>query len=55
LRTVQKAKSDGYHNLKTSLGMDNKTLLNFIKSKLIKSYEGKDIALNIQTPEVDQK
>ncbi len=55
LNKIQAAQADGYSNLKNKLKMDNKNLLNFIKAKLIRNYEGKDLALNIQTPETETK
>lgn len=55
LNKVQAAQAFGYTNLKSKLNMDNKNLLNFIKTKLIKNYKGTDLALNIQTPETTSK
>jgi len=52
---VQNAQADAYSGMKNKLGMTNKDLLNFIKTKLIKNYNGKDMALNIQTPENSSK
>ena len=51
LLKVQTAQSDAYSNLKGKLKMDNSNLLNFIKTKLIKTYNGNDLALNIISPE----
>jgi len=35
--------------------MTNDDLLKFVKSKLIKNYDGNNLALNIATPETDVK
>lgn len=51
LRKVQNSKSEAYKNLKQQLGMTNPDLLNFIKAKLVKSYDGNNMALNIKTIE----
>jgi hypothetical protein len=51
LTKVQNSQSNAYANLKSKLSLTNTDLLNFIKTKLIKTYEGKDMALNIQSPE----
>lgn len=51
LARVQGSQSTAYSNLKNKLKMANPDLLKFIKTKLIKNYDGKDMALNIQTPE----
>jgi len=47
---VQNAQSAAYKKLKESLGMNNEDLLSFIKTKVVKNYEGKDLALNIDSP-----
>lgn len=51
LNKVQTAQAQAYSNLKNNLKMDNPTLLNFIKTKLIKGYSGNDLALNLISPE----
>jgi len=51
LRKVQDSQSNAYSNLKTKLGMTNDQLMNFIKNKLIHKYDGKDLALNLASPE----
>jgi len=51
LKQVQNTQTTAYSNLKNNLGLSNQALLNFVKAKLIKTYEGKDMALNIATPE----
>jgi regulator of protease activity HflC (stomatin/prohibitin superfamily) len=52
LRKLQESQTAGYSNLKTNLGMNNQQLMDFIKNKLIKNYDGHNMALNIETPEV---
>jgi len=52
LTKVQEAQSLAYKNLKSTLGLSNVDLLNFIKTKLVKTYDGNNLALNIQSPEV---
>jgi hypothetical protein len=37
--------------LKGKLALNNADLLNFIKNKLIKTYDGKDMALNLVSVE----
>lgn len=59
LRQIQNSKSKSYSSLKNSLGMTNSALVNYVKvnystyfkAKLIKSYDGPNMALNIDTPE----
>jgi hypothetical protein len=51
LKKVQDSQSIAYSNLKTKLGMTNDQLMSFIKNKLIHKYEGKDLVLNVQSPE----
>jgi CRISPR/Cas system-associated endonuclease Cas3-HD len=52
---VQNSQSRAYRNLKQSLGMENSDLLDFIKTKVVKGYEGKNLALNINSPEPIKK
>ena len=47
LRKVQNAQSGAYKILKSNLGMSNPDLLNFIKTKVVKNYNGNNLALNI--------
>jgi len=51
LKQVQNTQTTAYTNLKTNLGLSNAALLNFVKAKLIKNYNGNDMALNIKSPE----
>jgi len=51
LKQVQNTQTQAYSNLKSNLGLSNQALLNFVKAKLIKNYDGKDMALNIVSPE----
>lgn len=51
LRRVQNAQSDAYMKLKAKLGLTNPDLLNFIKTKVVKNYDGNNMALNINSPE----
>jgi hypothetical protein len=48
---IQDSQTEGYKKLKNSLGLNNSDLVNLIKAKLIKNYEGSDIVLNVKTPE----
>ena len=51
LSRVQDSQTMAYKNLKTQLAMSNTDMLTFIKNKLLKTYDGKNLALNIQSPE----
>lgn len=51
LRKIQNAQSDAYKNLKQQLNLTNPELLNYIKTKLVKSYDGNNLALSISSPE----
>lgn len=51
LSKVQISQSDAYSKLKETLKLTNSQLLSFMKNKLIKNYDGHDMALNIVTPE----
>jgi len=51
LKQVQNTQTQAYSNLKTNLGLTNQALLNFVKAKLIKTYDGINMALNIASPE----
>jgi len=48
---VQNTQTQAYTNLKNNLGLSNAALLNFVKAKLIKNYDGKDMALNMKAPD----
>ena len=52
---VQNSQSHAYKNLKQNLGMSNDDLIDFIKTKVIKNYEGKNLAMNINSPEPIKK
>ena len=52
LKKVQNSQSGAYTNLKDKLQLTNADLLSFIKTKLIKTYDGKDMALNLISPEI---
>jgi chaperonin cofactor prefoldin len=52
LTKVQNAQSEAYSTMKTKLKMPNNVLLNFIKAKLIKNYNGKNLAMNILSPDL---
>jgi regulator of protease activity HflC (stomatin/prohibitin superfamily) len=52
LRKLQGSQTEGYGSLKTNLGLNNQQLMDFIKNKLIKSYDGHNMALNVETPEI---
>jgi hypothetical protein len=54
LRRVQDAQSGAYQLLKQKLAMSNTDLLNFIKTKVIKNYDGGNMALNILSPEASK-
>jgi len=51
LKQVQNTQTQAYSNLKANLGLTNKALLNFVKTKLVKTYDGTNMALNIATLE----
>jgi hypothetical protein len=48
---VQTAQAMAYANLKKSLGLSNSELLNYIKTKVINNYSGKDMAISLESPE----
>jgi hypothetical protein len=48
---VQISQAMAYANLKTNLGLSNGHLLTYIKTKVIKNYRGKDLALSLESPE----
>ena len=51
LQRVQDTQSQAYSSMKDKLKLTNPVLLNFIKSKLIKNYEGNSLALNLESPD----
>ncbi len=55
LKKVQASQSEGYKILKTKLNMTNEDLLKFIKTKLVKNYDGNNMALTITSPEPVKK
>jgi len=48
---VQISQATAYASLKTNLGLSNGQLLTYIKTKVIKNYQGKDLALSLESPE----
>ena len=50
---MQETQVNVYKNLKKTLGLDNNKLLNLMKSKLIKGYNGEDngLILNMNLPQ----
>jgi len=55
LNEVQTAQGNAYKVLKETLKMTNPQLLNYIKTKVLKNYQGDNVALNVQSPEVVPK
>jgi len=55
LNQVQTAQGEAYKIMKNTLQMTNPQLLNYIKSKVVKNYQGNDLALNVQSPEIIPK
>jgi hypothetical protein len=55
LKRVQNSQTEAYKNLKTQLTLTNPDMLNFIKTKLVKTYDGRNMALNIKSPENNLK
>lgn len=53
LKKVQTSQNQAYGNLKKSLAMNNKDLINYMKAKLLKNYEGSNLAVNLSSPEVN--
>lgn len=49
---VQDSQSNSYAAMKSKLGITNPTLLKLLKSKLIKNYDGRKMAMNIQSPDL---
>jgi len=52
---VQSSQSEAYKILKEKLKMSNDDLLKFIKSKLVKNYDGNNLALSLSSPEPAKK
>jgi hypothetical protein len=52
---VQSSQSETYKILKEKLSMSNDDLLKFIKSKLVKNYDGNNLALSLSSPEPAKK
>jgi hypothetical protein len=48
---VQNSQSRAYRKLKENLELNNPDLLSFIKTKLVKNYDGNNIVLNINSVE----
>lgn len=55
LQKVQSSQSEAYRILKSKLNMTNDDLLKFVKSKLVKNYDGNNLALTITSPETQKK
>ena len=51
LRKVQNSQTESYTKLKKNLVLENPDLMNFIKTKVIKTYDGNNLVLNLATPE----
>jgi hypothetical protein len=51
LRKVQTAQTSAYKDLKNKLKLTNGDLLKFIKTKLVRDYNGQNIALYVESPE----
>jgi len=49
---VQNSQAIAYASLKANLGLSNGQLLTYIKTKVIKNYQGKDLALSLESPEL---
>jgi len=48
---IQNSQTSGYKILKEKLNFENKDLLNFVKTKLVKHHQGDNIVANILNPE----
>jgi len=51
LTKVQNSQTEAYSLFKSHLNMQNSDLVDFIKAKLVKNFQGQDITLNIKSPE----
>jgi hypothetical protein len=51
LKKVQTSQTDSYKKLKANLALETPELMRFIKTKVIKGYDGSNLFLNIATPE----
>lgn len=51
LKKVQNSQTDSYKKLKQNLELENPDLMKFIKTKVIKTYDGNNLFLNIASPE----
>jgi hypothetical protein len=49
---VQNSQAVAYASLKANLGLSNGQLLTYIKTQVIKNYQGKDLALSLESPEL---
>jgi regulator of protease activity HflC (stomatin/prohibitin superfamily) len=52
---IQNSQSEAYKILKNNLQMNNQDLLKFIKTKLVKNYDGNNMALTLASPEPTTK
>jgi len=55
LRKVQNSQTEAYKGLKNKLNMTNDDLLKFVKAKLVKGYDGNNMAMTITSPEPEKK
>ncbi len=51
LKKVQDAQSQAYQKLKARLGLTNVDLLSFIKTKVVKNYDGNNLAVSMASPQ----
>lgn len=50
LREVQDSQIQAYKKLKDNIGLDNTSLLSFMKAKVVKGFNGENMALSIDSP-----
>ncbi|MCQ2819671.1 MAG: hypothetical protein MJ252_20595 [archaeon] len=49
---LQTSQLEAYAKLKTALNMTNQDLLTYMKNKLVKEYQGQNMALSMSSPEL---
>jgi len=54
-KKVQDSQTNAYKNLKEKLTLENKDLLNMIKTQQIRDYDGSNLAMAIKSPEPETK
>jgi len=54
LKRNQETQAQAYHKLKSNLSLSTGDLLNLMKTKVLKNYDGRDMALNIVSPEIQK-